>query len=35
MHSSSNWDPAVNALSGEPDEDRTGAPQDHHTQQPQ
>jgi len=35
MHSSSNWDPAVNALAGEPDEDRTGAPQDHHTQQPQ
>lgn len=35
MHSSSNWDPAVNALSGESAEDRTGAPQDHHTQQPQ
>lgn len=35
MHSSSNWDQAVNALSGESAEDRTGAPQDHHTQQPQ
>ena len=35
MHSSSNWDPAVNAASTEPDEDRTGAPQDHPTQQPQ
>ena len=35
MHSSSNWDPAVNALAGESGEDRTGAPQDHHTQQPQ
>ena len=35
MHSSSNWDPAVNALAAGPDEDRTGAPQENPTQQPQ